>query len=463
MKVLRKNKLIIVSSFIIIIAIIFSGVYYYQSNHFNAHITINNTKAGGLTAEQALKKLKSTVLKNDVYIGKDLIFNGKDTKMEFTSKDLASVEKLLKSQQTFWPSSKEKNFSLQPGKVDLYRSQTMKKLAEEKLLYMNKSLLAPKDAEVRLEQGKIAVSKSVDGKQYDITQLLKDYQKQEYTSEIFLKPEYIQPIKEDSPIIKKEENKLKELVQRTVDYKVQDKVYSLQGSDLIQNATVTKDLKVTINSEEIKNKINDINEAQSTLNKDFKFKTHSGSVVSVKGESYGWAINVTKESNRVKEAFEKGEKSLEAGSIYGSGWSTYGTGYHATTNDGIGSTYAEVSIKDQRIWIYKNGKLVFTTNVVTGRHNTNEDTPPGVWYVMYKETPSVLEGTSVGHGNYSVKVQYWAPFTLSGCGFHDASWRTNWTSTAYLTAGSGGCVNTPSSVMKTVYNHLSKNEPVVVY
>ena len=254
-----------------------------------------------------------------------------------------------------------------------------------------------------------------------------------------------------------------ELVQHTVDYKVQDKVYPLQGSDLIQNATVTKDLKVTVNSEEIKNKINDINDAQSTLNKDFKFKTHSGSVVTVKGESYGWAINVTKESKRVQESFEKGEKSLEAGSIYGSGWSTYGTGYNATTNGGIGDTYAEVSIKDQRIWIYKNRKLVFTTNVVTGRHNTNEDTPPGVWYVMYKETPSVLEGTSVGHGDYSVKVQYWAPFTLSGCGFHDASWRSNWASNAYLTAGSGGCVNTPSSAMKTVYNTLSKNEPVVVY
>ena len=45
-------------------------------------------------------------------------------------------------------------------------------------------------------------------------------------------------------------------------------------------------------------------------------------------------------------------------------------------------------------------------------------------------------------------------------GFHDASWRKNWASDAYLTAGSGGCVNTPPSVMKTVYDNLSQNDPV---
>jgi hypothetical protein len=65
--------------------------------------------------------------------------------------------------------------------------------------------------------------------------------------------------------------------------------------------------------------------------------------------------------------------------------------------------------------------------------------------------------------HYRVQVAYWAPFTDSGCGFHDASWRTNWSSTAYLHQGSGGCVNTPPNIMKTVYDNLSTYEPVVVY
>jgi hypothetical protein len=452
-----------ISSIVGIIIIGFAGLYYYQSTRFNSHISINNTNVGGLTADQTIKKLKSTVLTNKVYVGKEQIIDGKDTKMGFTDKDLPKVEKLLKDQMTFFPSSKAKNFQVTPGNEDQYRSQTLKKQVEEKLTEMNKSLQAPQDAEAHLANGSITVSKSVDGKQYDVASLMKEYQNQEYSSEIHLKADYIQPVKENSPIVKKEEKTLKDLLQRSVDYKVQNKVYSLKASELIKNASVSKDMKITVDSGDIKNKLTEINNSQSTLNKDFQFKTHTGSVITVKGQSFGWAINVVEESKRIQEAFEKGEKTLDADHIYGNGWRTYGTGYDTTTNNGIGDTYAEVSIQEQHAWFYKNGQLVVDTNVVTGRHNTNEDTNLGLWYIEYKESPSVLKGSEVGNANYSVKVNYWAPFTLGGQGFHDAGWRKNWASDAYLTAGSGGCVNTPPSVMKTVYDSLSQNEPVIVY
>ncbi|WP_034671483.1 L,D-transpeptidase family protein [Ectobacillus panaciterrae] len=457
------NRKFITISVIIIIALIFAAISYYQANHFNAHIKINDTKVGGLTTDQALKKLKTSVLKNEVYIGKERILDEKDTKIGFTDKDLPGIKKLLRSQQTFFPSSKAKNYSLIPSKLDQYRSQVLKKQVEEKLLSMNKNLKASQDAEAIMKQGEISVSKSVNGQQYDVVSLLKDYKKQEYNSEIHLNPVYIQPIKEDNPIVKNEEKKLQELLQQTIEYKVQDKVYSLKASDLIKNASVSKDMKITIDPGNIKSKIAEINSSQSTLNKNFTFKTHSGSVISVKGQGYGWAIDVEKETTRIMEAFEKGKKSLPASNIYGNGWSNESIGYETTTNNGIGDTYAEVSIAEQRIWIYKNGKLAVTTNVVTGKHSTHEDTSPGVWYILYKRSPYTLKGSAVGKPDYSVKVDYWAPFTDSGQGFHDASWRTNWASNAYLTAGSGGCVNVQPSVIKSVYDNLSQYEPVIVY
>ena len=459
----RTSRNFIVIGIIIIIALLLAGVCYYQAARFNSQITINDTKVGGLTADQAIKKLKTSILKNRVYIGKQLILDEKDTQMVYTDKDLPEVKKLLKRQWTFFPTSKEKNYSLIPKKADQFRSQTMKKNVEEKLLSMNKSLKAPLDAEAKLEQGKIVISQSINGEQYDIPGLLKDYMKQKYTSDIHLKPVFIQPIKADSPMIKEEENMLQDLLQRTVDYKVQDQVYTLNASELIKNASVSKDKKLTITESDIKNKIDEINRSQSTLNKNFTFKTHSGSVISVKGQGYGWALDVEKETARAQEAFEKGEKSIPASNIYGKGWSHEGIGYETTTNNGIGDTYAEVSIAEQRIWIYKNGKEVLTTQVVTGKHSTGEDTSPGVWYILYKRQQYTLTGTAVGKGDYAVKVNYWAPFTNSGQGFHDASWRTNWAGNAYLTAGSGGCVNTPPSIMKTVYDNLSTYDPVVIY
>jgi hypothetical protein len=455
-------KFIITS--VIIIALIFAAINYYQAKHFNANIKINGTKVGGLSAEQTLKELKTSVLTNVIYIGQQKIIDGTDTKMEFTESDLPNFKKLLKDQRTFFPSSKGKDYSLIPSKLDPYRSVEVKKQLEEKLVSMNKSLTAPKDAQVNLEQGKIIISKSNNGQQYDIASLLKDYKNQGYTSEIHLNPVFIQPIKEDSEIVKNEEKKLLEILQQTVEYKVQDKVYALKGSEIIKNASVSKDLKVKIKTSDINKKLAEINSSQSTLDKNFQFKTHSGSVVAVKGQGYGWALDVDKETKQIKSAFEKGTQSVSASNIIGHGWSNEGYGYDTTSNNGIGDTYAEVSIAQQRIWIYKNGKLVVSSNVVTGKHSTGNDTSKGVWYILYKRTPAILTGRELGgKPSYEVEVDYWAPFTNDGQGFHDAGFRSNWSSNAYLTAGSHGCVNTPPSAMKTVYNNISTYEPVVVY
>ncbi|MGJ7911929.1 L,D-transpeptidase family protein [Neobacillus sp. LXY-1] len=458
-----KNWKYITIGGVTLIALLVGGMSYYQATRFNSQVTINNIKVGGLTADQALKKLKTTVLKNEVYVGDQQILDEADTQLGFSNQDLPEVKDLLKKQWTFIPTSKLKNYSLVPEKADQYRSQTMKKLVEEKLQTLNKSLKAPVDAQAKLEQGQMVISKSSDGEQYDVPNLLKDYDQQEFKSEIHLKPVFIKPVKEDSDIVKNEQNKLQEILKQTVEYKVQDKVYTLNASEVIKNASVSKEMKVNIDPTDIKNKITEVNTSQATLNKLINFTTHSGSVISVKARGYGWALDVDKEAALIQGAFEKGEKSVTASNIYGHGWGGEGIGYETTTNNGIGDTYAEVSIKEQRIWIYKNGKLAVTTNVVTGKHSTGEDTSPGLWYILYKRNPSILRGTHVGSGAYEVKVNYWAPFTNSGQGFHDAGWRKNWSGDAYLNAGSGGCVNTPSSIMKTVYDNLSTYEPVVVY
>lgn len=193
-----------------VLALLLGGMSYYQATHFNSNVTINDTKVGGMSADEAIQKLKTSGLANKVYIDQQQILDEKETKTELTEKDLPQVKKLLKSQWTFFPSSKEKEYSLLPEKAEQYRSETMKKLVEEKLVSMNEKLKAPQDAMAKLEQGKIVISKSVDGKQYDVTSLLKDYDKQKHKSEIHLKSAYIQPIKENDPIIKKRRESITE-------------------------------------------------------------------------------------------------------------------------------------------------------------------------------------------------------------------------------------------------------------
>jgi hypothetical protein len=458
-----KNWKYVTALIITIIALLLFGFSLYQANHFNANIKINGIEVSGLTADEALNTLQLSVLKNDIYIGNDLIIDGNDSKMGLTKDDLPGVKKLLKSQWTLFPSFKEKEYFLTPRKDDPYRVTGLKTELEQKLNSMNENLQAPKDAQVTLQEGKITIVNGMDGTQYDVPSLLKEYEKQPLTSEIRLNAILIQPIAADSPTLKEQEKKLQALIQHTVDYKVQDKVHSLKGSDVIQNASVSTDMKISIDPSTIKNKITEINNAQSTLGKDFTFTTHSGSVISVKGEGYGWALDVEKEAALVQAAFENGEPSVSASNIHGNGWNKEGYGYETIANNGIGGTYAEVSIAEQRIWLYRDGNLVLTTNVVTGKHSTGEDTSPGVWYILFKRTPYTLKGSAVGKADYAVEVDYWAPFTNSGQGFHDASWRTNWNNNAYLTQGSGGCINVSPSMMKAVYDNLSVYQPVVVY
>ena len=114
----------------------------------------------------------------------------------------------------------------------------------------------------------------------------------------------------------------------------------------------------------------------------------------------------------------------------------------------------------------KNGKVVVSIpDVVTGTENstTGDATPKGVWYIFYKQRGVTLRGTNDDGSAYASKVSYWMPFTLTGCGLHDASWRTDWSSTAYLDGGSHGCVNIRPSEIKSVWDAVDVHMPVVVF
>lgn len=69
-----------------IIALLVGGVSYYQVTHFNSNVTINDTKVGGMSADQAIQKLKTSGLANKVYVDQQQILDEKETKTELTEK-----------------------------------------------------------------------------------------------------------------------------------------------------------------------------------------------------------------------------------------------------------------------------------------------------------------------------------------------------------------------------------------
>ena len=120
-------------------------------------------------------------------------------------------------------------------------------------------------------------------------------------------------------------------------------------------------------------------------------------------------------------------------------------------------TYIEVSIAQQHMWFYKDGKLMLDTDVVTGNADGECDTPTGNFSVE-----SMARDTTLTGPGYSSFVNYWMGF-YGGCGIHDASWRSSFGGDIYRGNGSHGCVNTPYEKVKKIYENVEYGTPVYVY
>lgn len=262
---------------------------------------------------------------------------------------------------------------------------------------------------------------------------------------------------------------LQKIQKAVVTYKINGKEYQLRADELIHEVTYKDGKYKFTDVKKLHAKLEKIDQEVKTLKKSYKFTVPvgnkvNGKTITVKNESYGWGIYVKKAVAAVEKALINGQDVVDGSKyIYGEGYSTYAHGY-GKSNHGIGKNYVVVSIKNQELWVVRKGKVaVHLTDVVTGTENKSNATPKGVWYIMYKESPSVLRGYNNDGSKYASKVQYWMPFTLSGCGLHDASWRSDWSKSAYLTGGSHGCVNIRPAEIRSVWNNVLTNDAVIVY
>lgn len=124
----------------------------------------------------------------------------------------------------------------------------------------------------------------------------------------------------------------------------------------------------------------------------------------------------------------------------------------------IQDTYIEVDLTNQVMTFYKNGKVLVSTDIVSGSNNVSA-TPRGLYFTGERERQITLSGDT-----WSVFVEYWVPISEDNTiGLHDASWRTEFGGDIYLENGSHGCINTPLEAMKTIYENVDDGTPVLVY
>jgi hypothetical protein len=184
------------------------------------------------------------------------------------------------------------------------------------------------------------------------------------------------------------------------------------------------------------------------------FYDSTGTKVSVYGSDYGYLINQSAEVVWLTNALKSGKSARRT--------PEYLPTARSHSNSALGTSYVEINLTSQHLWIYRNGNLVLATPVVTGNVAKGTATPPGSYSIYFMQLNRILKGKDWDGTMYATPVHYWMAFN-GGVGLHDAPWRYSFGGTIYKRNGSHGCVNMPPKMAAAAYSLLSVGYKVVVH
>lgn len=112
-----------------------------------------------------------------------------------------------------------------------------------------------------------------------------------------------------------------------------------------------------------------------------------------------------------------------------------------------------VSLRDQMMYVYEDGDLMLSTPITSGRRDY--ETVRGTFRVYTKQRNKLMKSPFPDE-EYELWVDYWLGF-YGAYGIHDACnsrdcWRTIFGVPSYIYNGSHGCINTPYSAVRFIYN-----------
>lgn len=244
-------------------------------------------------------------------------------------------------------------------------------------------------------------------------------------------------------------NLLNKCVKTKINYLFGNQNEILDGSIINEWLNVDENLDVVISEISVMRYVRGLSRKYDTVGVARNFKTSLGKILEVKGGLYGWKINFDEESKVLLENVKLGEV-LEKEPIYTQKALSRG-------GNEIGNTYVEINITRQRLWFYKDGKLIAQGSVVTGKPKKGYATVVGTYMLNYKQKGATLVGE-----DYEAPVTYWMPF-YGNIGIHDASWRYSFGGDIYKRRGSHGCVNAPIYLAKKIFDNIEEGTPIICY
>lgn len=459
-KKLSKQKKIALGIGAAILVIYVAGVLFFHW-HFQANTIINGHKVGFKNGNDVKAELTKTLSDHDLTLierndKKEVIkMSDIDASLEYNN----NVYKALREQNEFlWfiDCFRKKNTRL--GADIYYNADKLKKVEANLVCLDKKKDINVENAKVEYKDGKFQIVPEVLGTEVLKEKLHENIVESFKNNKRELNLEKAGCYKE--PTIYSTDKKATDALRIAQKYAGAKITYRFARETKVVNSksiskwiTFDKNLNVNVSTEKVEKYIANLAQEYDTNGKSVKLKTTNQGTVTVPGGTYGWTIDQSKEAKRLVQLIKQG-REVEKEPAY-SKRAEVGIRTSVRSNP---KTYIEVSISEQHMWFYKDGKRLVDTPVVTGDIiRPGRRTHTGAYYIFYKQSPAVLRGA-----NYASPVTFWMPFH-NGEGIHDASWRGVFGGSIYMGGGSHGCVNTPYSNVRVIYHNAPVGTPVFVY
>ncbi len=445
---------------LLIIAIALAAVYVAGCVYFSSHFYGGGTVFGVAIRFQTVETVKEQVKEK---VGEySLVITTRDGEETITAEqvgldydDQGEIDALLEDQHTaLWFlmfATTQSDQEIAVAADDSLVASTVRALS----CMQEENMTAPTDACLVYEDGTYIIQEETYGNQLEYDTVYPVISDAIYSGETEISLEelscYVAPaVYQDTEELVAECEDLNQLIDIEITYDFSDRTMVVDGDVIAEWILFGDDFTYEIDEDAVADWVYQMAYQTDTFGLSRTFTTTGGSTISLKGGDYGWCINRDSTTAELLELLAAGE-SVTVEPVY-----RY-SGICRDTND-IGDSYVEISISAQTMWVYSEGQCVISTPVVTGNSSRGYDTPSGgVWAVNARITDYTLSGQ-----DYNSEVSYWLPFN-GNVGIHDATWRSEFGGSIYKTNGSHGCVNTPLSAMKTVYEYVQIGWPVVVY
>ena len=439
MKKMKQKKqigLITVLGICILVASVYLGGLLYYGSHFLPNTFVNETEVSGMNVTQANEKLSVidptlTVIEKtedpDKTVTEEISLRKMNADISYdASSVLNSQNNILWFTSVF--SGKDLNCHKLSGTCE---PEKLAVLIEGLACLDPEKTVAPKDAGLELEDGKLVIREAVEGNRISeetviekLTQTLKESFSAENEGVLDLTPFYDIPLNSEAKQLSAKAEDQQKILDKTIHFNIDSSRESdLKGEELASLLKVSDDV---------------LNVDEEVLN----------DYVASFCSRYDISSSEYIERSSLKKALEEDLIAKED--------STINVSWIYVPTVGL----IEVDISEQMLYYYENDVLLMTSPIVSGNPDITDETIHGHFTVRRMTRDTYLAGS-----DYLEHVDYWIGFDETGriYGFHDASWRDAFGGNIWLTDPSRGCVNMPTDKVAQLYSYVDIGTEVYVH